>query len=134
VDAVIIDGENGRTLAISNPHPRDQDEIWAYDAKLETEAGAMQTRVWDSGESLARYFRELAEAWRGFDEAREFDALEGQLWLRSVHDGKGTVTCTVTLRRPEPPTWTAQADLLLGAGAHLDRIASDLESFVESAT
>jgi hypothetical protein len=130
MDAVLIDGENGRSLSLSNPGPRDGDNVWAYDAFLQLEAGSMRTRVWDDGAGVASYFRSLAEDWQGFDERREFTALEGQLWIRSVHDQLGTVTCTVTLRRPEPPTWTLSAELLLGAGAHLERIASDLERFV----
>ena len=130
MDSVLIDGSNGRSLTLSNPGPHDRDDIWAYDATLEIEAGSMQARVWDDGVGLARYFRSLAEDWRGFHGQREFTALEGQLWMHSVHDGVGTVTCMVTLGRPEPPTWTLSAELLLGAGAHLERIASELEQFV----
>jgi hypothetical protein len=78
------------------------------------------------------YFREIAEAWQGFDGVREYASLEGQLQLACRHDGKGIVECRVALRHPAPEGWSFEAALEIGAGAHADRIAAGVEGFVAS--
>jgi hypothetical protein len=36
----------------------------------------------------------------------------------------------VTLRQPQPPEWSVKAELDFGAGAHLDRLANEVEAFM----
>jgi hypothetical protein len=125
-----LDGINGRRLTLSDPSPPDRDDIWAYRALLTLPEGSVETKVWDSGDALAKFLSELAEAWQGFDGVREFSSLEGQLAFSCKHDGRGTVECTVSLGRLEPPVWNLEAAMDFGAGAHLERIAHDAAEFV----
>ncbi len=129
MDEVDLDGENGRHLRLSNPTSWDSEDIWRYDAELSLADGMARATIWDHGNGLARFLRELADAWAGFDGVREFSSLEGQLELSCRHDGRGTVECTVTLGQPNDPFWRFQADLEFGAGAHLERLAGDAEAF-----
>jgi hypothetical protein len=130
VDEVDLDGENGRHLRLSNPTPWDSEDIWSYDAELSLAEVTVRTTIWDHGDQLARFLRQLADGWAGFDGVMEFSSLEGQLALSCRHDGRGTVECRVTLGRLNPPFWRLQADGEFGAGAHLERLASDAEAFL----
>lgn len=133
MDEVVLDGENGRTLTLRRVLARDAEEIWQYDATLVWPEGTVSTKVHDHGVGLSRFMREVAEHWRGFDGTKEFASLEGQLQLACVHDGLGTVECRVTIRQPWPPVWRVDAVLDFGAGAHLERLAAEVEAFVASA-
>jgi hypothetical protein len=82
---------------------------------------------------LAPFIRSLADAWKGFEGTREYASLEGQLVLSCQHDGMGTVSCAVTVCQPWPPEWSMQAVLRFGAGAHLERLAGDVDAFVAGA-
>jgi hypothetical protein len=73
---------------------------------------------------------DLANSWRGFDGARDYRSLEGQLGFSCRHDGRGTVMCKVTLRQPAPPEWSVETTLDFGAGAHLERLADEVEAFL----
>jgi Family of unknown function (DUF6228) len=130
MDEVVIDSIEGRHLRLSERGPADSDGIWSLSATLETEAGQAGTAVSEMGDGLATFFRELADAIGGFDGERAFNSLEGQLTIDCAHDGRGTVTCEVTLAQLSPPTWSYSAQLDLGAGAHLQRVANDIEAFV----
>ncbi|MGH3848443.1 MAG: DUF6228 family protein [Pseudonocardiaceae bacterium] len=126
---LILDGINGRRLVLNRTEPGDEDGVWSYEATLLLPAGSTATPVWDLGDTLARFLRDLAESWRGFDSQRSFRSLESQLKLDCHHDGVGTVTCMVSLGSVAPPTWALTAELDLGAGAHLDEIANQAERF-----
>jgi len=76
--------------------------------------------------------KDLAQNWRGFAGVKEYASLEGQLELSAQHDGVGTVTCRVRLRQPWPPDWSVEVELSFGAGAHLERLAGDVEAFVRA--
>jgi hypothetical protein len=130
VDEVVIDSIEGRSLVLSAPTKPDADGIWSFMATMVTEAGRVSTGVWEMGTGLASILRELADATGGFSGERSYGSLEGQLSMRCTHDGRGTVMCELTLAALSPPTWTFTAHLDLGAGAHLERIASEVESFV----
>ncbi len=104
--------------------------MWSFRAPLETECGNAGADVWDHGTALISFFRGLADALGGFDGERTYDSLEGQLSIRSVHDGRGTVECTVSVAGLAPPSWSFCAQMDLGSGAHLERIAEDIEQFV----
>ena len=130
MDEVVLDGENGRTLTLRRLSSRDDEGIWKYEATLSIPAASATSEVYDLGDRLGPFFRELADAWNGFDGVKEYSSLEGQLHLACTHDGVGTVSCVVTLRQPWPPDWRLQAVVEFGAGAHLDRLASDVESLI----
>jgi len=79
-----------------------------------------------------KYIRDIADAWQGFDDAKKYSSLEGQVQLSCRHDGKGVVECTVTLRNPAPPEWSLVAVLEFGTGEHLSRIAGEVDSLIPS--
>jgi len=62
--------------------------------------------------------------------SKDYGTIEGDLSLTSKHDGRGTVVCKIALRQPEPPEWTFEAIFDFGAGAHLERLANQLEAFM----
>ncbi|HEU5149474.1 MAG TPA: DUF6228 family protein [Iamia sp.] len=125
---VEIAAENGRTLRVSHVRAGD-DEGWTYSVHLDTETARGGIGVFDYGDpGLPSFFSDLAARWRGFEGTRELESLEGQLHISAEHDGRGTVRCLVTIGQAWPPAWSLQAELDLGAGAHLEAIASDLAS------
>jgi Family of unknown function (DUF6228) len=132
VEQVIFDGQQGRTLTLRLTGQGDSGEGWTYDATLAFPEGRATVAVYDDGRGLAPFFRELADAWRGFSGEKTYESLEGQLYFACTHDGIGTVECRVVLRQPGPSDWRVEAVLEFGAGAHLERIASDVEAFVEA--
>jgi hypothetical protein len=123
----VLDGENGRYLRLSSPRGRADDSI-EYEATLEIPDGAVSITVFDYNTQFPVFLRDVADAWQGFDGVKDYSSLEGQLLLSCRHDGIGSVECRVTLRQPWPADWSMEAVLTFGAGAHLERIASDVES------
>lgn len=126
-----LTAENGRTLRLSNVVRGDDGRIESYEATLTIEGGSITTAVHEFGTWLPRFFREIADAWRGFDGVRSFTSLEGELTIDARHDGHGTVFCEVCLRQPWPPEWKLSAQLDFGAGAHLEGLASEIEQLLE---
>jgi hypothetical protein len=133
VDEVVLDGEDGRSLTLRRTAKADDESFWAYEATLRFPGGEGTTQVQDYGMHLAPFIRSLADAWKGFEGTQAYASLEGQLELSCEHDGMGTVSCAVTLRQPSPLEWSVEAVVRFGAGAHLERIAADIEAFVGAA-
>lgn len=132
MNEVRIVGENGRTMLLEHASP-DGDGGWRYSVTLEFETGRATVGVWDYGDPrLPALFREVAERWRGFEGALEFVSIEGQFELSLTHDGKGMVNCVATIRQPWPPEWRTTMALSIGAGAHAQEIAEDVEAFFSS--
>jgi hypothetical protein len=74
---------------------------------------------------LAAYFAELERNWRGWDGARSWRSLEGELSLIAVHTGSH-VLLTIALVNEEgdgTAEWSAQLHLNIGAGEELSRAA-----------
>jgi Family of unknown function (DUF6228) len=67
-------------------------------------------------DSLAQWFKELDEAWRGWEHTKDWTSMEGDFELSAAHDGRGTVTLTVYLKDGEEETWTATGQLERDAG------------------
>lgn len=133
VTDVAIVAENGRTLRISQV-AAGTDHGWTYSVDLELESAKGGVGVYDYGDPrLPDFFAGLAADWQGFEGERAFMSLEGQLTITARHDGRGTVTCVVTLRQPWPPAWSLEAEFDLGAGAHLQSISSDVASVFAAA-
>ena len=124
---VVLDGANGRQLILEDRSGTDED--LRYAATLALPEGRSTIGVWEYKSGLAAFVRELADSWRGFDGVKEYATIEGQLELSCRHDGLGTVECRATLRQPWPPEWSMAAVLDFGTGAHLDRLAGDVEAF-----
>jgi hypothetical protein len=69
--------------------------------------------------SLAAWFRELDNDWRGWAATKRWSSMEGQLELNAIHDGLGTVTLTARLKDGSPERWIATGHLQLDAGVFL---------------
>lgn len=119
--------ENGRTLRLSNVVRESDGSVATFDATLSVPGGSVTTTVFEFGTWLPRFFRELADSWRGFEDAKSFASLEGELLIEARHDGVGTIYCDVHLRQPAPPEWELSALLDFGAGAQVGAIAEELE-------
>ena len=128
-DEVVLDGNDGRSLALRRISRRDSDAIWSYEAALTIPQATASAKVYDIGDGPASFFRDLADSWKGFEGVEEYSTLEGELSFSCSHDGLGTISCTVTLSQPWPPTWRMKAELEFGAGAHLERLALGMEAF-----
>jgi hypothetical protein len=129
VAEVRLDAVNGRNLTLELLHAPEHD-FWRSRTTLSLPQGSVSADVWEMGTGLARFFRDLASHWEGFDGSKEYGTIEGQLTFSCQHDGRGTVICTVTLRQPEPPEWSLEAILDFGAGAHVERLATEIEAFM----
>src|SRR5579862_2680012 len=57
-----------------------------------------------------------------------YSSFEGELRLSCRHDGKGLVQVNVTLGTSQPPKWSLSATMTLGAGAHLEGIADEIDA------
>jgi hypothetical protein len=81
----------------------------------------------DHFESLAAFFRDLAEHWRGWEGSKSWESLEGELSLVASTDKAGHVRLQVTLMDlPAVERWRAEASLFLDAGG-LHKIAENVE-------
>lgn len=72
------------------------------------------------GGRLSDFVDSLAASWRGWDGAREWFNVEGDLRLKCHHDGKGRVSAVVTIGIPHPfdsPGWIATATIIVDPGA-----------------
>ena len=127
---VTLTAENGRTLRLSNVERCGDGRIDTFEATLTFPGGSATTTVHEFGTSLPHFFRELADAWRGFDDVKSFASLEGELTIDAHHDGRGTVYCEVCLRQPRPPEWAVCVVLDFGAGAHLEGLAGEVEQLL----
>jgi len=129
MNEVVLDSDGGRHLTLRRRTWPDEESFESMDVMLGTPEGEMATRVWDYRSSLAPFFVDLASSWRGFDGAKEYQSVEGELLLVCTHDGLGSVRCEATLRRPAPPEWALSVTLTWGAGAHLQQLAADVKQF-----
>ena len=129
---VLIDSIDGRSLRFWNKQAQDADQIWAYDVTATLETGVITERVWDAGLGLATFFRQLAEEEPRFEGVREFGTLEGELLIDARAEGLGHVRIDVTLNHHVPPTASLSVSLTLGAGAHVTRIAGELQQFCDT--
>ncbi|HEX9520221.1 MAG TPA: DUF6228 family protein [Streptosporangiaceae bacterium] len=78
---------------------------------------------------LADFFAQLEQDWRGWDDARSWRSLEGDLGIEARHEFRH-VQLRVTLRAYGPgwgnDGWKASANLTIDPGEQLSQIAADL--------
>ena len=120
----------GRRLVLHQPTRGSDEDIWSFTAELSIETGQASVAVWELGPGLADFFDRLADQWTGFDGVEEYGSLEGNLTIACTHDGRGAVNCRVAIGQSWPPNWTLTAEMSLGAGAHLEGIASEVRTLV----
>ncbi len=99
---------------------------------------AAEARVWwndyaEEPSTLARFFTDLAEGWRGWSGEKEWRALEHPFSLVATHDGLGHIALDVELASGfYPEDWWTKVRLLLDAGS-LDEVADRVRKFVDAA-
>jgi hypothetical protein len=75
----------------------------------------------------------LADAWKGWDGPKEWEAIEHDLHIEARHDGWGHVALRFTLRESyRPGAWTATAQVVLEAGEELTHFAKDVDAFLRT--
>lgn len=88
----------------------------------------------DGEGDLAAFLASLADDWRGWRGSRIWHALEHEMSVAGVHDGRGHVSLEVTLRRPNgafaDDAWSARSVFVLEAGEEMTTLARDIESLL----
>ena len=79
-------------------------------------------------DGLDRFWRDLAENWRGWEGTRSWQSLEGELELSATSDRLGHVALQVRLDEGAPSRWRAYGTISLEAG-QLDSIAAAAKTF-----
>jgi hypothetical protein len=86
---------------------------------------------------LVAFIRGLAEDWQGWSGRRVWNALEHEMSIAAVHDGRGYVSLAVTLRRQVRPydddAWSAKSVFTLEAGEEMRAFASDIQFLLAAA-
>ena len=102
---------------------------------LKSEALFASARIYndhyaDGVRGLSGFFDDLAANWRGWQEAKRWESLEGDFKLACVSDGLGHVEIRVELSSviTDPVEWNVRCSLWVEAG-QLDSIAEDFRKF-----
>ena len=81
---------------------------------------------------ISAFFQEMAGSWRGWQGAKQWASLEGELKLDATTDTTGHICLLVELcSGPSPFRWRVSAVLLLEAGS-MERIAQQIEDFMKN--
>ena len=90
-------------------------DVYAYDPK---------------NEGLARFFAELATAWKGWEGTLNWSSLEGEFEIDCEHDGLGNIRTIARIHknRHYGVGWSGEIRFELSAG-QLDQIARELARF-----
>lgn len=85
--------------------------------------------LYTDGDGLSRFFRGLAQAWRGWEGTKEWRPIENDLLLSARHDGIGHIALSIQLSEDSGYSaegWVGRSDMELVAG-DLERIADEAE-------
>ncbi|HYV39939.1 MAG TPA: DUF6228 family protein [Gemmataceae bacterium] len=86
-------------------------------------------RVYHYGPTLVCLFDEIAAEWRGWDESKMWESLEGELKLRCGNDRRGHITIQAQFRSGHyDHDWFVQSAVIVEAG-QLDDIARRARKF-----
>jgi len=122
----------GREFVVRSNHASDLFRVWVikpdgqWRAQIDFSDLKAEAKVYErysrDALQLDAYFADLATQWRGWDGAREWEALG--LRLAARHDGLGHVTLDVSreVDYAMADRWCVRAPLAVDAGA-LDRLA-----------
>lgn len=133
----VVIGSEGRTLAFSAPQfhgARPADFLSVTLSGPDLSAGRQVYAGWDGGfTSLAGFFSDLADGWRGWRGERVFESIEGDLRIQATHDGH--VNLHVTLwESTVPDGWSVQSVVRIDAGEALRNAATDVALLVRART
>ncbi|WP_141491487.1 DUF6228 family protein [Longimonas halophila] len=110
-----------------------QDSWASFVATIEDDGLHANVRVFDLGpESLVDLFEQMNEEYRGWDGAKTWKSIEGQMALSCTSDRSGHAFVEVVLRPDlRPDRWEVNSRLRIDAGQH-DRIAKRLARWVNA--
>jgi hypothetical protein len=115
-------------------HPWDAESRQpAWDMQLtgpELDVSSRYVEDFETTQTLAEFFAELAEEYRGWDGDKTWTAAAGEMTIRATHDQINTTRLHVTMTGGMEPRWTASCDL------HIDplrcaQVASNLALYGE---
>jgi hypothetical protein len=138
--SVRIGRDPNAALVIEAPTVNDEGSAHSF-VRLEGEGavarGEMELEGWSGGfRAFSAYFREIAEAWRGWSGTKEWRDDGGTLSLSASHDGVGLVSLRVTLSSlpyDKPGEWQLRLDVPLEPGS-IDETVAELERLNQSAS
>jgi hypothetical protein len=85
---------------------------------------------------LAAFMRRLVDDWQGWHGRRVWHALEREMTVEALHDGRAHVVLAVTLRPHRDAytedAWSARAVFPVEAGEQLSTLAQDVQSLLTS--
>jgi hypothetical protein len=122
-------------LVFSAPQRPWSDEIVDYLVDVGgagLEARAVVTSL--EGDSLADYFADLAEEFKGWSGIRQWRSLEDQLRVEARWGSRGHVTLTFRLRpKAYDVPWDLSIDVDVEAGAEMEALSVAVANFFEAA-
>lgn len=116
-------------------HPWDSETTQpAYDMQVagppDLDASGVYIEDDDSPQTLADFFRELANDHRGWDGDKHWQSLGATLKIRADHDQINSTRLYLTLTGGAVPQWTLHAELHVDPG-RFDRVAINLDLYGE---
>jgi len=93
-------------------------------------SGAIEANLLESPMELAKFFRELADHWRGWPGKKHWESFEHDLFLDATSDSTGHIYLAVRLRGSSWGDWHLRGSVIVDAG-QLESIAATMEHFGE---
>lgn len=131
MDSVTIKSANGdASLVLSNREPIDSTaEIAYFTATLINNQLTASSRVYAAvAGGLPEFFDSVATNWQTFTGPESWSSLECEFNVEITHDGLGHFNLRVSLDSPSAD-WELISNVVIET-AQLDRIASDIRSFI----
>jgi hypothetical protein len=130
VDVVLGRNVSEGLFTLSDAERGRDGELWSVTATLELEDLRASTKVLrhyaTCMDELIAYFDDIAANWRGWNGAKTYESLEGDLRLDAQHDGFGDVKVMVELKGDVPPyAWVATGGVITDPGAQMEEAASN---------
>ena len=79
------------------------------------------------------FFADLERDWKGWKGERRWEEIESGLSLTCAHDGRGTISVAVEIRRLFGEDWAARANLRVDSGEELSSLVRDLRRLLTPA-
>ena len=138
-DEVVIGTEGGRSVrfrgrvAPKGPDPYDGSH---FVVEVAAPGISVTQRVFMFGfdwPALATYFEDLSDSWRGWEGAREWASVEGDLRIHAESDPLGHCYLSFDVQGGPDPSWRASVGgVVLGLGEETSALASAMRAWVES--
>ena len=127
-----LQGSEG-ALKLSGDPPGSQEPYgaWCYTAELNSKSLTATVKVYDHlPQRFREFFGQIAQDWRGWSGAREYESLEPMLKISATHNNIGRISFEGSLSAGAETMfdWTASQVLTVDPGA-ADSIAANAAEF-----